>query len=400
MNTAQAPKSAPRKTDGYDYRLKIKTYDKDNLYPQNVMSIVYASATASTCLERFQDYIEGNGITSQKISDMIVNHRRQTMDEIHHLCSLDLGLFNGFALHINYDIYCRPCEIQHIPFEDCRIEEPDDHGYVAHIVVHPDWTGQKTRGGKKMYVNPDTVDVIDAFNPDPDIVADQIRKAGGIEYYKGQVLYYSKAGYMTYPRPRYDSCITDISTDEGLSNVTNRNVRNNFLPAGIVVYYKNKTEMRYDENGNPLPPDSTAGDDFAEQLQAVQGDTKACKLIAMSIENPEEKPTFEKFNVNNYDKDFSVSQDTVVDRIYSIFGQEGWLRLRKGSVGFATDILSTVKVEYCEAVAKYQRPLSNAYFKILSRFDPDSVPDKVTVENLKIEPYIKSVIPTQTLEEQ
>lgn len=393
MNISQAPKSSQRKTDVYDTRLKIKTYDKDNLYPQNVMSIVYASSTASTCLERFQDYIEGNGLSSQKISDMIVNHRQQTMDEIHHLCSLDFGLFNGFSIHVNYDIYCRPCEIQHVPFEDCRIEEPDDNDYVAHIIVHPDWTGNKTRNGKKVFVNANNVDVIDVFNPDPSVVADQIIKAGGIDHYKGQILYYSKAGYMTYPRPRYDSCITDISTDEGLSNVTNRNVRNNFLPAGIVVYYKNKTPLGYDEKGNPITPDSSATDDFVEQIKAVQGDTKACKLIAFGIDYPQEKPMFEKFNVNNYDKDFSVSQETVEDRIYSIFGQEGWLCLRKGKIGFSGDLINDIKKEYCESVTKYQRPLTNAYFKILSRFDPDSVPDAVTVENLKIEPYIKSVTP-------
>ena len=128
MNVATAPRSKERKTDRYDSRLKIKTYDNDNLYPQNILSIVRASAIGSTCLDRFIDFIEGNGIRSSELSDYVVNSKHQTMDDIHHLCCVDIGSFGGFALHVNYDIFCRPCEIQSIPFEACRLEEPDDDG--------------------------------------------------------------------------------------------------------------------------------------------------------------------------------------------------------------------------------------------------------------------------------
>lgn len=391
MNVATAPRSKERKTDRYDSRLKIKTYDNDNLYPQNILSIVRASAIGSTCLDRFIDFIEGNGIRSSELSDYVVNSKHQTMDDIHHLCCVDIGSFGGFALHVNYDIFCRPCEIQSIPFEACRLEEPDDDGRVNHVMVHPDWRGQSTRNGKKLYVNAETVDIIDVWNPEPEVVRAQMERAGGIEHYNGQVFYYSTAGYMTYPRPRYDSAITDISTDEGLSNIMNRNARNNFLPAGILVYFKNRqNNVEYDSEGKPIPAPETE-DPIIEQVASIQGDNKACKIMAFGIDYKEEMPEFKSFDAHNYDKDFNVSMETVEDRIYGIFGQEGWLSVKRGKVGFSGNLVNDIKREYCEFVTKYQRPLTNAYMRILNLFDPTTLPAPVTVENLTIEPIIASL---------
>ena len=56
------------------------------------------------------------------------------------------------------------------------------------------------------------------FNPDPDIVLEQIENAGGIDSYKGQILWQSLDGQFIYPTASYDSAITEISTDEGLGD--------------------------------------------------------------------------------------------------------------------------------------------------------------------------------------
>ena len=89
----------------------------------------------------------------------------------------------------------------HVPFENCRLEEEDDDGVISHIVVHPDWRGKKTRGGKAVKVTIETIEVFPVFNPSPDVVQLQIQAAGGIEFYKGQILYISRAGRNAYPLP-------------------------------------------------------------------------------------------------------------------------------------------------------------------------------------------------------
>lgn len=372
MNQNSTPKSQERFVQTYDSTLDIKRYDSDNLYPNNIMLKVGDSATASGCLSRYIDFMEGNGITSKALSAFVANRDGQTLDDIHALVCGDEARFSGFALLVQYDILCHPCGVYCIPFEQCRLEECDADGNVAHVVVHPDWSGKTTRDGDRMTVDTKNVLRIDVFNPDPAIVAEQMRKAGGITNYLGQVYYHSDAGYMTYPKPIYDSAITDISTDTGISNVMNRNVRSNFYPAGVVTYFDN-SEDEYDELG--------------EKLQGLQGDLNAGKILAVSIKNQEEKPEFTSFAGHNYDKDFTVTSSSATERIYSAFGQEGWYCLRIGKIGFSGDLVRDVELEYSKRVKKYQRKISRAYYAILSRFADGVLPEMPTMENLSIEPY-------------
>jgi hypothetical protein len=76
---------------------------------------------------------------------------------------------------------------------------------VAHVLLHPDWEQKKTRNGKRLMVNEKTIERINVFNPDPDIVLEQIENAGGIDSYKGQILWQSLDGKFIYPTASYDS---------------------------------------------------------------------------------------------------------------------------------------------------------------------------------------------------
>lgn len=380
MNQNKTPKSSRRFEQTFDSNLNIKRYDIDNLYPNNILLKLNDSPTASGCLERYVDFIEGNGVHSSQLASAVVNRDGQTLDEIHSLVARDKATFRGFALLIQYNIYCRPCAIYHYPFEQCRLEEPDDDGNVAHIVVHPDWTGGASRGGKRVRVDDKNIRRIDVFNPDPAVVAEQIRNAGGITNYLGQIYYHSDDGYLVYPRAKFDSAITDISTDTGISNVMNRNVRSNFFSAGVVSYLSNLEEGEKDE--------------IAERLESLQGDMQLGKMIAVPLRNQEEKPEFTEFSGHNFDKDFTATTATTAERIYSAFGQEGWYCLRIGKTGFSGTLVNDIEMEYSKRCKKDQRVLTKAYLAILSRFAEGALAEVPTLEALTIEPY--SSITTQT----
>lgn len=138
-------KSSKRIDINYLQTLGIQTYGEDNLYPQTLRNIIAASSTGAECSDRFADFIEGNGFREVSFSEYVVNRKGDTADDIHSLVCRDMADFNGVALHINYNILGQIVEIQHIPFENCRLAEEDDNGYVAKIAVHPDWSGTKTR---------------------------------------------------------------------------------------------------------------------------------------------------------------------------------------------------------------------------------------------------------------
>lgn len=363
MRVRDLKKKSSRRIDAnYSYALGIQTYGDDNLYPQTLRDIISASSTGSECSDRFADFIEGNGFNNELFSGYVVNRKGQTADDIHALVCKDVSLYNGMALHVNYNVYGEIVELHHIPFENCRLMEEDDNGYVAKIAVHPDWTGKKTHKGKAIRVTKENIDYIDVFNPVKEVVLAQIESAGGIEYYKGQVLWVSMAGDNIYPVGKGDRVVTEMSTDEGLANVKYRNVRNNFLPSGMVVTKKG-THETFDDNGNKIE-NGLGNDSFSDMLIQLQGDTNSNKLLDVTLEYDEEKPEFVPIVAQNYDKEFTVTDASVVERIYSAYGQEPWYCIRIGKVGFSGDILEDAFEYYNSIVSKQQRLIERTFERL------------------------------------
>ena len=241
-------------------------------------------------------------------------------------------------------------------------------------------------GGKAVKVTIETIEVFPVFNPSPDVVQLQIQAAGGIEFYKGQILYISRAGRNAYPLPLVDVVLTDMSTDEGLSNVNNRNVRNNFLTAGMLITKRGQGSSTVDGDKDGVSSD----DGFTEEFEKLQGDTNSLKIMQVEIETDEDKPEFVPFKTNNYDKEFTATTKAVTDNIYAALNQETFGRLRSGSIGFTGDLANDVKREYCEQVAKQQRMLSRAYRAIFSHWEPNTIP-YTGAGDAAIEPLVKSI---------
>lgn len=351
-------KSSNRVDVSYLRQFGIQGFGDDNLYPQTLRNIIAASSTGSECAERYANFIEGNGFKDIRFSEYVVNRKGDTVDDIHALVCPDVGDFDGMSLHINYNIFGEICELNYVPFENCRLLEEDSNGYVAKIAVHPDWSGKKTRAGNPLQVKKENIDFIDVFNPRKEVVLDQIEAAGGIEYYKGQILWLSGGGKNVYPRSRADRVVTEMSTDEGLANVKFRNVRCNFLSAGIVITKKGQSIAGEDSSG------LNDNDGFSDMLGKLQGDTNSLKMLEVEISSDEEKPEFVDLSSKNYDKEFSVTDASVVERIYSAYGQEPWYCIRIGKVGFSGDILEDAFEYYNSIVSKQQRMIERAFQKI------------------------------------
>ena len=351
-------KSSNRVDVSYLRQFGIQGFGDDNLYPQTLRNIIAASSTGSECAERYANFIEGNGFKDIRFSEYVVNRKGDTVDDIHALVCPDVGDFDGMSLHVNYNIFGEICGLNYAPFENCRLLEEDSNGYVAKIAVHPDWSGKKTRAGKPLQVKKENIDFIDVFNPRKEVVLAQIEAAGGIEYYKGQILWLSGGGKNVYPRSRADRVVTEMSTDEGLANVKFRNVRCNFLSAGIVITKKGQSIAGEDSSG------LNDNDGFSDMLGKLQGDTNSLKMLEVEISSDEEKPEFVDLSSKNYDKEFSVTDASVVERIYSAYGQEPWYCIRIGKVGFSGDILEDAFEYYNSIVSKQQRMIERAFQKI------------------------------------
>lgn len=269
-----------------------------------------------------------------------------------------MAKYGGFALHVNYNVFCQIVEVQFVPFENCRLEEEDENGYVGHILLHPDWTGKKTRGGKVIMVDNKNVKKVNVFNPNPDVVRSQVDAVGGIQNYEGQILWMSMDGPMVYPVPIYDSVITEMSTDEGLSNVKNRNVRNNFLVSCMIVAKKGAPQV--DSEGREIERQMISPED----LKKFQGDTNGNKILLVELEDDEDEPKVVEFPMKNYDKDFTVTDESTVERIYAQFHQELFYAIRIGKLGFSGDVMRDAYEYYAGEVTTEQRFIERALDKI------------------------------------
>lgn len=382
MNLRTIKPEQPRIDVRYLSQYNIKSYDFDNIYPQKISDIISSSAIGSTCLERYARFIEGNGFKSDTLSKTEINTKDETLDDLLHLAVEDLARYGGFALHVNYDAFGKIVEIQHVPFESCRLVEDDDSGYIGHICTHPDWRGRKTRNGKLMRVNKENMQFFNVFNPIPEVVAAQIKSAGGIDRYCGQILWVSAYGKMRYPLAKYDSALVDISTDVGLSNVKQRNVRNNFLTSCIIV------DKRGQSLDDELHDDNIVNEGFANQIRDFQGDERASSIMLMTIGSDEEKPEIMEFPTKNFDKDFSVTDQSVTARIYGVFEQEPFLAIKNGKLGFSGDVIEDAYNYYSSVTNRERRIIERSFCELFKSCENETLIDAdAEIEPLK---FIKS----------
>lgn len=390
MNVKNTKKPDERIESQYWQRFKLQSYGRDNRYPQNILAIVGASGTAGLCLGRYEKFVEGFGFENESLSEYVVNRSGETMDDLLKHVADDLTRFGGLALHVNYNVLGQITEVSHIPFEQLRLEEVDDNGVVAHILHHEDWVGNKTRNGKKQSLSEKFITRFDVFNPDPSVVMAQIERAGGIDSYRGQVLWLSTAGAYTYPVPIYDAAVTEISTDEGLGNVKYRNVRNNFLVACMLVAKKGAPKVREDDDGSPMY--DTKGNPIYEERQMIsdedlkefQGDTKGSKILYVELEDDEDMPEVKQFPVRNYDKEFTVTEASVTERIYAQFHQELFYAIRIGKLGFSGQTMTEAYEYYAGEVTTEQRFIERAFARVFQYwFEESGLFENFTIQPLK-----------------
>lgn len=344
----------------------IQTYGLANDYPQNVIEIVNASVTGSGCVKRYGEFINGKGFADAELGNMRVNGRKETFNRLLSFVASDYARFGGFALLVNYNANYRIASIYHVPFENVRLGLPNEQGICTTYALHNDWGKRNTR--LRRFSSDDIVRV-DAFNPDADVIAEQVALSGGFECYKGQLYYYTNNGAWSYPLPCYDAALTDMNTEEGISNITNRNARNNFLPSGMLI--------------DICQQDQTTDEETATEnlLKQYQGDANALKLMYAQVGSKEEIPQFVEFKTQNYDKEYTESRNATKDNIGRAFNQPPILRAEITSSGFSTTEMVSAYNYYNSVTINERNHVSSAFDMLLSYWWIDGAYD-ATIEAL------------------
>lgn len=349
----------------------VQIYGERNDYPQRIQELVAASPTGTACVELFARFVAGRGFDAKEFRTAVINRRGDTADDLLSLVARDYAENGGFALHVNYNALGEVVEVQHIPIEWVRFKSLDKGGTFNSLLVHDDWGKRFTRLRSFALADAEEFSFFD-----PSQIDVQVENAGGWLNYNGQVYYYSNRGRKVYPMPSYAGVLTDMSSEEGLSNVTLRNVRNNFLPAGMLIDYDLTNNSDEQENA------------MRQSLAQFQGDTRTGLMMHVSVQNGEQRPEWVPFKANNYDKEFTNAEDKIPEIIGRAFMQPPILRGVDVGSNFGADAMKNAYDFYNSITETDRDVISRAFAEIFSLWHDKSV---ITDEEFYILPKVYQV---------
>lgn len=362
-------KAKPQATLYNDRALNIVAYGDSNDLPQKINNLIQRSDTGSECVRIYKKFIYGAGFLDLNFCFFELNRRKETADTILRKVSEDFAKYGGFALHINYNAFFKIVEIQHVPFEHVRLSTYNANGYIDHYCLHDDWAKEQL---SLHPFNAKDIILIDKYNPTPEVILSQVQRSGGWQKYNGQLLYYTGTETDTYPLPTYLPALTDMATEEALSNIAYRSAKNRFMVGGIIVEIKrdNQNTDNEEEESN-----------LQQQLLQLQGDEQACKLAYASVERKEDIPELLTLETKNFDKDYEATQKSVRERIGVAFNQPPILRSEHVATGFDTSAMESAFKYYNLMTQDERNAIESIFFDLMTQWK-----EEININDFSIKP--------------
>jgi len=207
----------------------IMQFGENNDYPQTIENIVLGSSTGKAVWDIYAKFLGGEGFNAP-INDIIVGKdfrgRDITVSHVLRQCAQSVSMNNGCLMHVNKNLNNEIVNCAPIPYKFFRFNKPDDNGYSSKIIINKNWG---TREFKK-----DESKAYDLFTNDKNAFANQVKKAGGIKKYRGQIHFQFWSDNYLYPLSPFDSVYLDCDTEQQVSLFMNREIRNGFMATTIL----------------------------------------------------------------------------------------------------------------------------------------------------------------------
>lgn len=288
----------------------ILNFDIDNAYPQRMLELVAASPTAKDCWNKRAKFIAGVGFEEAKLGKQIINSKGLTLAKLLKAIATDKALFTGFGIHVNYNANFKICSVNYVKFEDIRMGDTDNPDTAGKYAVYNDW-GRKTW----KHISRSKVVFFDRYDPDPEVIKQQISAAGGWEQYKGQLFYFNPQ-IDDYPLIEADSVWEDFETEAGIKAFNNREVTTGFLPSTMLFMPSRREEA---DNTGGVGESNNSPSQLEKDLGTFQGAKSAQKIIVIEYEDEKSKPEFQPYSIQNNDKLFESTERSVETRIIKGF---------------------------------------------------------------------------------
>ncbi len=246
---------------------KILTYGANNLYPQVISELIYASKTASLSVERLSEAIECEGFFYEAFANR-KNDRGETLDDILNTVAYDIARFRGCAMIVQYGFDYLPKALYPVPFEYVRASLNDN--YLTDRVVHKwtvfdNWEGRSSSSTNKN----ETGVEYPTFNKES--FREECEDFGGIEHHPGQLLYVNFFTTKPYPLSPFHAVQSEMQTEALNSTRVQKTLMRGFHSCSIVSHGDFAEQEEQDE--------------FVEGITDMMGSDNAGSVITVRNEN-------------------------------------------------------------------------------------------------------------------
>jgi hypothetical protein len=262
------------------------------------------------------------------------------LDKVLHSTALDLKLQGGFYWEVIWSMdRSTIAQINHLPYENCRLACSDDNDDVTGVWYSRDWSDTRKKKNNPHYI---PFFDVNTKEENPKQVMFQHSMMVGSEY---------------YPKPDYIGSINWIELTRQIGEYHVNNILNGFFPSLIASF----------NNGIPTLEEQRM---IKQQLQmSIQGAENAGKVLTFFNEERDRGVEFTAFPISDSDKQYeflsteSTNQILIAHRVTSplLFGiRDG------GGLGSNTDELKTSMYLFTKQVIEpFQRIICDGVDEIL-----------------------------------
>jgi hypothetical protein len=306
-------------------------YGQNNLFPQHLITLYYNSPIHNALTNSIAYMIEGQG------TGTILDNALQGI-------AFDLKLQGSFCAEVIWSMdFTRVVQINHLPFENCRLAYDKEEDDVTGIFYSKDWANTRSKRGKPEF--------IPAFNPS--IAQEQPRQ---VIYAHGMM-----AGSSYYAKPDYFGALNyvELSYQMGLYHVNN--ILNGLFPSFIINFL----------NGIPQKEEREAI--RREWETRLSGASNAGKFLMTFNEDPARAPQIESFPLSDADKQYQfLSEETAKQIMVGHRVVSPLIHGIRDTTGFGSnkdEMVVGLEIFNNQVIKPYQRIIERVFTPILGEIN-------------------------------
>jgi hypothetical protein len=306
-------------------------YGFNNLFPQHLITLYYNSPIHNALTNSIAYMIEGKG------TGTILDNALQGI-------AFDLKLQGSFCAEVIWSLdFTRIVQINHLPFENCRLAYDKDEDDITGIFYSKDWANTRSKKGKPEF--------IPAFNPS--IAQEQPRQ---VIYAHGMM-----AGSSYYAKPDYFGALNyvELSYQMGMYHVNN--ILNGLFPSFIINFL----------NGIPQKEEREAI--RREWETRLSGASNAGKFLMTFNEDPSRAPQIESFPLSDADKQYQfLSEETAKQIMVGHRVVSPLIHGIRDTTGFGSnkdEMVVGLEIFNNQVIKPYQRIIERVFTPILGEIN-------------------------------